>query len=322
VDENNERQRDCPRCSALTRYERREEPWKSAGAVIRIGLLIPCLWPVSIPLWLLFAGVASLRPLRCNVCGRPSWDWRGEPGYYPDVAHPDADAVLPPCDTIRLVRRATVGSETELMGPITRIVRAVQAEGPRFRLCGRSPAMRIHRLRTGVLSNVWRFVAVSEIQWNFGRESRDPTHRVVFCNTAADAPVNLRVRWVQTGAESTRPGLDLTLQVPVLPEAVGGDRSARLDRLFTRLVTILRPDYGFTELATSEGSATEPPAPTAGWLTYLTGKASLGVPSPAVATRLAGGVKIALRPGPAPANAAEVGESLAAVQQFIAADPP
>lgn len=318
MDENHERQRLCPRCGTLTRYER--HPWDTVWMFLTALMPIFCLWPVTLPLMLVVWVAERCRPYRCCICGRRSWGGGGKPGHYPDFAEPEsADEVTDSHDLIRLVRRATVGSEGELVKPVERIVRAIEAEGQVFRLYGHSPAFRLHRAK-----RVWRWVSTSEIQWNFGRGSQDPTHEVIFYGIHKDAPrcVYLRIRWVQTGTDATRPGLDLLLRVPASVPSLKATRAARLDRLFTKLVEAIRPDFGHITLHDDSDESAVNPAPVAGWLTYLADRRPLTLPPGAVATPLAGGVKITLAPGPVPEKPEEIADAVAAVQQAIAPDPP
>lgn len=220
-------------------------------------------------------------------------------------------------DVIRLTRRATVEMEESLIEPINAVVQAIDAEGEFFHLSGYSPAFHLYPVE----GDATRWVMTSEIEWNFGREPQDPTHQVVFFSTATEEEraVYLRVRWVLAGEESTRPGLDLLLRLDAEFEPLAADRAARLDRLFSKLVEAIRPDFGHVTLYDDSDESGVNEKPVAGWLTYLAGKSSLDVPSPAVATPLADGVKITLRPGPVPETADEIAEPLAAVQQAIAA---
>src|SRR5262245_31490332 len=93
--------------------------------------------------------------------------------------------------------------ESDLIAPVDRLVRGVQAEGAElFQLFAYSPAHRLYRILEGGTSNVDKFVMTSEIQWGHGRGpgkprhpypsppirlgegsgAEDPTHQVLFFN--------------------------------------------------------------------------------------------------------------------------------------------
>jgi len=218
------------------------------------------------------------------------------------------------------VRRAPVANEADLIEPLKQVVRAILREGSRFRLWANSPAHRLYTIRTGGWwSNVWKFVTTSEIQWGHGREPRHPTHQVVFFNWPSS--VILRIKFVVTGAEAMRPGLvaelDLRTDAATHPR---GDRWARLDRLFSRLIEILQPDFGHVLLPGHPDIPDPPNSPECGWLTYLShGELTrpLIVPPPSVALPFAAGLKIIAATTPDPDEYAAVAVAITELRRAI-----
>jgi hypothetical protein len=146
---------------------------------------------------------------------------------------------------------------------------------------------------------------------------------VLFFNSADEvAPyVRLRVQFVLEGINATGPGLvaDVSLGTDAIAHE-GADRSARLDRLFSALIEILRPDFGHVKLPGHPESAERPNAPDVGWLTYLARPETVGplsVPPPSVTVPFAGGVKILAVPGPAPDHHDSVVDVLTALRGVI-----
>jgi hypothetical protein len=313
----------CPRCGSETLHER---PADEEGGVYRGGndaltfalaVLIWCLWPVVLflcllawPLIWLASLLGDLRPYWCSECGRMNCWPGGRPIFLSEYQREGPEYHY---DEIRLVRLAPVAHEDDLIGPIKRLVRAIRREGARFQLYGHSPAHRLYTIRAGWLwSNVWKFVTTSAIQWNFGREPRDPTHQVMFFSWPTDT-VFFKVKFVVAGVEATCPGVVVTLRLRtdkvIHPR---GDRAARLDRLFARMVSILRPDHGCVRLSGQ-------PEDEVGWLTYLPlATAPATVPPPAVRVPFADGVKILAAPGPVPDEYGGGAVAIAAVRAAVA----
>src|SRR5262245_56747937 len=314
------REKYCHRCRRSTLHSRESREGVSrqpAVAHFLTGLgAIWCLWPFLIvlfilimPLWLVVWLVYEGAPFRCDECGRRNWRPGGEPKIADQHHRSGPDYHY---DEIRLVRRSLVDNENDLIKPLTQIVQAIQREGPSFRLLANSPAQRLYSVRTGWRSNVWKFVTTSEIQWGSGREPGDPTHEVFFFNWPRS--VCLKIQFVVAGVEANCPALVTSLMLRT-DDAVhsDGDRTARLDRLFSRLIEILAPDDGCVLLPGQPDSSSPPNQPIAGWLTYLKRTDSVSIPKmppPSVAVPFAAGVKIRSMPGPAPEDYASAAAAI------------
>ena len=223
-----------------------------------------------------------------------------------------------------VARRAKVGEDADLVEPVERIVRALQKEDPElFRLLGYSPAYSKFEVIDGEKSLVPNFLMTSQIQWNFGREPRDPTNQVIFFNDYEDEryaglKVVFSVEKPEDGIEAAGPGLVAELFLGTVPAGPGGAaRTARLDRLFALLVEAFAPDHGRVELPGHPEAEGESDAPGVGWLTYRAGAEPPRVPPPATATPLAGGVTIRLAPGDAPDRFDAVADATAAVRAAL-----
>ena len=75
---------------------------------------------------LLVVGVLATRPFRCADCGRRTWARGGRQVYPSEYERTGPEYQY---DEIRLVRLARVGDPRDMVGPITRLVRAVRREG-------------------------------------------------------------------------------------------------------------------------------------------------------------------------------------------------
>jgi hypothetical protein len=219
---------------------------------------------------------------------------------------------------MRAVRRTRFTQQEDLVQPVEQLVRAIQSEGPRFQLFGRSPSHALYPLLKGKESNVDKFVMTSDIEWNFGREPQDPTYQVTFYQDPNEESVMLKIQFVLKEDEGTFPGLVAELY---LPSDVSGnesaERGARLDRLFSALIEILRPDNASVQLPDHPEGEDWYYTLDFGWLTYLA-RAVLSVPPPSIATPFADGVKIIAVPDPVPDDHSAVGDAITALRGVIA----
>ena len=329
------RERYCSRCGFRTLHQHTtwfEGPQQFGGLLRSTVGYFGCFYPVAfavaavtLPLWLPAVVVNYLRPFCCEECGRRNWRLGGR-----SIQHFEFQSDGPEYeyDTIRLVRQVPVADVDDLTRRIGEIARAIRREGRRFRLYSqfhslRSPS-RTHAIRTRwPLGNVGWFVKWSEIEWGFGRKPSDPTNEVVLFNWSRSLVAH--IHFVRAGNEATCPGL--VVEAGVRTDQIThprGDRTERLERLFSRLIEIVRPDSGCVRLA-GQPNDDEANLPGAGWMTYLARPASappLAVPLPAAAVPFADGVKIVAAPGPAPERYETAAAAVAAVRAAIAGPTP
>lgn len=209
-----------------------------------------------------------------------------------------------------------------MIEPIKRLVRVIEREGRLFRLSAHSSARRLYKVRTRwPWGNVWKFVTTSQIEWTFGRQPADPTNEVIFRHDPTEG-VFFKVSFCVAGVAATCPGVVVTLAVRDHTSThPRGDWAVRIDRLFSQMIAILRPDHGCVRLTGQPDVGYGSREPQAGWLTYLaTPETSRPLPSPAVVTPLLGGVKVVAMAGTMPGEHAGGADAIAAVQAAIA--PP
>lgn len=112
-----------------------------------------------------------------------------------------------------------------------------------FRLSGYSPSMQRTPVWENDVSRADKFLATSQIEWNFGRQPSEPTHEVSFFNDHEDARMTVvRAAFYLEGQECTAPGVEVVVRI-----GAGAAEPGRVDRLFKGLVAALTPDAGRLE---------------------------------------------------------------------------
>ncbi|MBN9118965.1 MAG: hypothetical protein J0I06_07365 [Planctomycetes bacterium] len=149
---------------------------------------------------------------------------------------------------VRAVRATRVTKPTDLLRPVNRLVRELErVGGRRFTLYGYDAVREVHRVRRFGFGRVARFLAESEIRWNFGRCPSDPTHELVFFTRFnGTCAVYLRIAFIAGDAPMT--GAGLVAELRVTPLAAGrsdAERNARVLRLRQVLVDALATDVSY-----------------------------------------------------------------------------
>lgn len=222
-----------------------------------------------------------------------------------------------------VVRHAPLPTAKDLTPTLSWLVETLQDEHPAlFRLSARTPAMRTVPVLDGDESHVEAFLSVSEIEWHFGRDPGDPTHRVVFFNDEEGARnVLLRVSFMAEGADFTGPGL--VAELVLGNEAAGPPdklRGVHLNKLFSYLVTAIHPDFGYVELPGHPDSIRRPAELQVGWITYLAhGEATIpeSFPATAVVLREERGTKILATMGLAVEHYPALAKEIDAVREAL-----
>lgn len=201
-----------------------------------------------------------------------------------------------------VVRQAPITDPEEYTEAIDALVSELLATDPtKYYLFGYSPAHRRVPCIDGETSNVPKFVACSEIEWNHGRDPEDPTHEVVFFNEHEDEnQVYLKVAFLVVPPDDPGappkpnddppkcPGIvaELRLGTSAATPPPSGEELSRgqhLDNLFGMLITTFQPDYGHVELPGHpplEGATPKESWPMkhdVGWATFLS-RSKLPVP--------------------------------------------
>jgi hypothetical protein len=171
-------------------------------------------------------------------------------------------------------RNEPVAEPRDLLRLVKRLVRGLRrVGGPDCTLYGYTPAMKKRRVLSFGMSRVGRFLARSEIRWNFGRTRSAPTHELLFVSRFNGThAVYLRVSFLARTSNATCPGLFVELRLTRAALGVGdADVATHCERLFRLLVETCAADSGHVELPSEPEAEGWPYVCGSGWLTYVTG---------------------------------------------------